>query len=94
MSANTGIGWRQRLGVGVKKYDNMDIIKGFIAFIVQVFIIASGSLLINNQLTISEKDPDASTVLNYTVGSILIVVGSLMVLYSIFLMIRPARAVV
>ena len=93
MASNVGTGWRQRLGVGTKKYDNLDIVKGFFAFVAQVFIIASGSLLINNQLQMTKDNPDSSTVLNYTFGSILIVIGSLMVLYSIFLLVRPARTV-
>ena len=80
-------------GVGVKKYDNLDIIKGFLSFVAQVFIIGSGALLINNQIQMSKDDPERSTVLNYTFGSILVVVGSLMVLYSIFLLLRSPRTV-
>lgn len=91
MSTNGTSAWKQRLGIGVKKYDNLDIVKGFIAFVAQVLIIASGSLLINNQMKMSRCDPEEGVVLNYTFGSILIVVGSLMVLYSIFLMIRPTK---
>lgn len=91
MSTNGTSAWRQRLGVGVKKYDNLDIVKGFMAFVAQVLIITAGSLLINNQMKLNKYDPDESVVLNYTFGSILIVIGSLMVLYSIFLMIRPAK---
>jgi hypothetical protein len=91
MSTNTSTGWRQRLGVGTKKYDNLDVVKGFIAFIAQVFIITAGALLINNQMKLTKCDPEEGVVLNYTFGSILIVIGSLMVLYSLFLMIRPAK---
>lgn len=91
MSTNGTSGWRQRLGVGTKKYDNLDVVKGFIAFIAQVFIITAGALLINNQMKLTKCDPDEGVVLNYTFGSILIVIGSLMVLYSLFLMIRPAK---
>ena len=91
MSTNGTSAWKQRLGIGVKKYDNLDVVKGFIAFIAQVFIITAGALLINNQMKLTNCDPEEGVVLNYTFGSILIVIGSLMVLYSLFLMIRPAK---
>jgi hypothetical protein len=64
-----------------------------VALFTQVFIIAAGSLLINNQIKLSEYDKDSSTVLNYSIGSVLIVIGSLMVLYSIFLLMRPSKTV-
>ena len=93
MSANASSGWRQRLGVGTKRYDNLDVVKGFFAFVAQVFIITAGALLINNQIEINKYDADKSTVLNYTIGSLLVVIGSLMVLYSIFLLVKPAKVI-
>ena len=93
MSTNAALGWRQRLGVGVKKYDNYDIIKGVVAFTTQVLIITSGALLINNQIQISKYDPESGPVLNYGIGSLLVIIGSLMVLYSIFLLVKPSRTV-
>ena len=92
MSTNTTSSWKQKIFGRPKRFDEIDVVKGFIAFLAQVFIITAGALLINNQIKLTRHDPEEGVVLNYTVGSILIVIGSLMVLYSMFLLIRgPAK---
>ena len=91
MATNAGIGWRQRLGVGAKLYDKTDVVKGIIGFVAQIFIMTSGALLINNQIELGKCGDDSKQSLNYFCGSILIIVASLMVLYSIFLLVKPPK---
>lgn len=81
-------GWRPTLGT-TKIYDQVDILKGIFAFIVQLVIMTSGALLINNQIELSKCNKDSNKSLNFFVGSVLVIVASLMVLYSIFLIIKP-----
>jgi hypothetical protein len=92
MATNAGIGWRARLGVGAKQYDKTDILKGIAAFVAQIFIMTSGALLVNNQIELSKCDNESNKSLNYACGSILIIVASIAVLYSIFLLVRPPKA--
>lgn len=92
MATNAGVGWRARLGVGAKQYDKTDILKGILAFITQIFLMTSGALLVNNQIELSKCDNESVKSLNYACGSILIIVASLMVLYSIFLLVKPPKA--
>lgn len=83
------VNWRQSLST--KTLSIGDVMTGIITFVVQATLIASGALLIKAQMKIKEDHPDDSVVLNYTMGSILIVVGSILVLYSIFQLMRPSR---
>jgi hypothetical protein len=80
--------WRPTLAT-TKIYDQVDILKGIFAFTVQLFVMTSGALLINNQIELSKCNKDSNKSLNFFVGSILVIVASLMVLYSIFLIIKP-----
>jgi hypothetical protein len=88
MASNPG-SWRRSLGLGDKEFSKIDVLKGIVAFVVQLFVMTSGALLINNQIELSKCNKDSNKSLNYFVGSILIIVASLMVLYSIFLMVKP-----
>jgi len=88
MASNPG-SWRRSLGVGDKEFSRYQILQGIVAFVVQLFIMTSGALLVNNQIELSKCNKDSNKSLNYFVGSCLIVVASLMVLYSIFLMVKP-----
>ena len=73
----------------IKKYDKTDILKGIVAFVVQLFVMTSGALLINNQIELSKCNNNSNKSLNYFCGSLLVVSASLMVLYSIFLLVKP-----
>lgn len=90
MSSPGTVSFRQRFSV--KEYDRTDILKGILAFIVQIFVMTSGALLINNQIELSKCNNNSNKSLNYFCGSLLVVAASLMVLYSIFLLVKPARA--
>ena len=52
--------------------------------LLSAFLITSGALLISDQETIKSSNPDKSSVLNNTLGSIQVVVGSLVVIYLLF----------
>jgi hypothetical protein len=54
------------------------------------FVVAVGSLLINNQLVITEKQPDKSPHLNNIVGSFLIIAGILLILWFFFQLFKAA----
>lgn len=90
MSSPGSVSFKSRFTV--KEYDKTDILKGILGFIAQIFIMTSGALLINNQIELSKCKNDSVQTLNYFCGSILIIVASLMVLYSIFLLVKPGRA--
>ena len=75
----------------IKEYDRTDVLKGILAFIVQIFVMTSGALLINNQIELSKCNNNSNKSLNYFCGSLLVVSASLMVLYSIFLLVKPSR---
>jgi surface polysaccharide O-acyltransferase-like enzyme len=87
MSSPGSVSFRQRFTV--KEFDRADILKGIVAFVVQLFVMTSGALLINNQIELSKCNKNDNKSLNFFCGSLLVVSASLMVLYSIFLLVKP-----
>jgi len=52
--------------------------------VLAAFLITNGALLINDEAIIKDLDKNKTSVLNNTLGSITIVIGSLLVLYLLF----------
>jgi len=71
------------------KYTPMEYAKGTFVLLSYIFLIAVGSILINNQLRLSACHPNDGVILNNSIGSLLIISGSLLTLYFFFQLIRP-----
>ena len=70
--------------LGERTYTSKQIMGSFLSMLVAIGLITAGSLLVEAQSIIKELNPDKASDLNNTFGSILIVAGSVLVLYGLF----------
>jgi len=70
--------------LGERTYTSKQIMGSFLGMVVAIGLITAGSLLISDEAIIKDLNPDKASALNNTFGSILIVAGSVLVLYGLF----------
>jgi len=70
--------------LGQQTFTSKQVISAFLGLLVAVGLITTGSLLVADEGIIKDIAPSKTSSLNYTLGSICIVIGCLMVLYGAF----------
>jgi hypothetical protein len=80
----SGQGYRSYIGALGANPVKKEVVMYIGGLVLAAFLITNGALLINDEAIIKDLDNSKTSVLNNTLGSITVVVGSLLVLYLLF----------